>query len=367
MRLNTKLKEPQQRMSLVEELLQDNLITKSQATYLADYLLFVTEASQTTKERQEEYPIITKNRDATLSKRQISFEETVANLPNGEDGIYAMIINDKDAIFDMRSPITEDDKANIPGIAENLEVIETLKEQVKTATGHRKYLLKCQIISKYQELYTLKSSFCATPPRARIPSQLRALTNVPLDEHVTINEKGVPVSDCVISLFRKEHVFFLLDYYSALKQETEGKFSSDMYYLLLDLEKLIDTALANEPLLKDIVEWKFQGFSGAEIVDMVVDEYGIYHTEQYYSVIWHSRIPKLIAEAAQKKWLIWHYTFEDPASAHWKICNTCGKMKLASPYFFDRNTSSDGFYSMCKCCRSEKHKKDKVKKTKKVS
>ena len=367
MRLNTKLKEPQQRMSLVEELLQDNLITKSQATYLADYLLFVTEASQTTKERQEEYPIITKNRDATLSKRQISFEETVANLPNGEDGIYAMIIHDKNAIFDMRSPITEDDKANIPGIAENLEVIESLKEQMKSATGHRKYLLKCQIISKYQELYTLKSSFSATPPRARIPSQLCALTNVPLDEHVTVNEKGVPVSDCVISLFRKEHVFFLLEYYSALKQETKGKFNSDMYYLLLDLENLIDTALADEPLLKDIVEWKFQGFSGSEIVDMVVDEHGIYHTEQYYSVIWHSRIPKLIAEAAQKKWLIWHYTFEDPASAHWKICNTCGKMKLASPYFFDRNTSSDGFYSMCKCCRSEKHKKNKARKAKKVS
>lgn len=364
MKLNTKLKEPEERLSLVEELVQDNLISKSQATYLADYLLLTAEANQTKKESQEEYPIITKNRDATVSKRQVSFEETAAALPNGEDGIYAMIVNDKDAILDMRSSITDKDKAEIPGIAENLEVIEKLKEQMRHAMGHRKYLLKCQIISKYQELYILKSSYTGTPSRTKTPSQLRALATVSLDENVTINENGVPVSDGMVSLFRKDHVFFLLDYYQELKQETHGKFSSDMYYLLLDLERLMDAALADEPILRDVAEWKMQGFTGAEISEMVMAEHGVYHTEQYYSVLWHTRIPKLIAETAQKKWLVWHYTFEDPASAHWKICNTCGKMKLASPYFFDRNTSSDGFYSMCKSCRSKKHKKNKTKKVK---
>lgn len=362
MKLDNKIKEPTERLSLVEELLAENLITQAQASYLADYLLFVADPRQTAKEKATEYPIVTKNRDATVSKRQVSFEETVAGLVNGEDGIYSMIINDKDALLDMRSPITEEDKANIPGIAENLAVIDTLKAQLEQARGHRRYLLKCQIISKYQELYTLKSSHSNLPARAKTPSQILALASVTLDENITVNENGAPESDGVISLFRKEHVFFLLDYYQTLKQETEGKFSSDLYYLLLDLEKLVDVALADEPLLRDIVRWKTQGYTGAEIVDMVAEDYGVFHTEQYYSVIWRSRIPRLVAEAAKKKWLIWHYTYEDPKSAHWKICRTCGKVKLASPYFFDRNTSNDGFYSMCKCCRSEKHKKDKKKK-----
>lgn len=362
MRVDNKLKKPAERLSLVEELLEDNMITQAQASFLADYLLFVADPCQTAKEKVAEYPVVTRNRDATVSKRQVSFEETVESLTNGEDGIYSMIINDKDALLDMRETITEEDKANIPGIAENLAVIDTLKAQLKQATGRRKYLLKCQIISKYQELYTTKSSHINRTCRSKTPSQIQALASVTLDENVAVDEKGVPQSDGIVTLLRKDHVSFLLEYYRALKQETHGKFNSDMYYLLLDLDKLIDIALADEPLLRDIVRWKIDGYTGSEIVDMAIDEHGIIHTEQYYSVVWRSRIPKLISEAAKRKWLVWHYTYEDPKSAHWKICNTCGQVKLASPYFFDRNTSNDGYYSMCKCCRSDKHKKNKTRK-----
>lgn len=362
LKLNTKLKTSEERLSLVEELLQEEMITKAQATYLADYLLFVADSRQTGKERQEEYPIVTKNRDVTVSKRQVSFEETVDSLSNGEDGIYSMIINDKNALLDMRAPITEEDKQNIPGIAENLEVIDSLKKQLEEAHGRRKYFLKCQIISKYQELYTLKSSRLG---RAKVPPQVHTLATLPLDEHITVNEKGVPVSDGLVSLMRKDNVFFLLEYYQVLKQDTYDNFSSDMHYMLLDLERAVDKALVNEPVLYDLLVWKIDGCTGAEIVEKMREKHGIDHTEQYYSVVWHSKIPKLVCEAAQKRWLVWHYTFEAPKEAHWKICNTCGKMKLASPYFFNRNTSKDGYYSMCKCCRAKKHKEEKNKKVSK--
>lgn len=361
MRLDMRIKDPQERLSVVEELVQENYITKAQAVYLADYLLFTADSRQTGKEREAEYPIVTKNRDVTVNKRQVSFEETVEGLTNGEDGIYSMIVNDKNALLDMRTPITEKDKADIPGIADNLEVIESLKAQLEQATGRRKYLLKCQIISKYQELYTLKSSYTGASSRTRTPSQIHMLASLPLDEHITVNENGAPVSDGLVSLMRRDNVFFLLKYYRTLKQDCEGNFNSDMYYLLLDLEKTIDKAFVDEPALRDLLWLEVDGYTGSEIVAKMQEKHNISHTEQYYSVLWHTRIPKMISDAAQKRWLVWHYTFESPAEGHWKICKTCGKMKLASPYFFNRNTSKDGFYSVCKECRAEKHKKDKPK------
>lgn len=359
MRLNTKIKSVEGRKSVVEELLEERMITKAQAGYLADYLLFYADPDQTGKERSAEYPIVTKNREVTVTKRQVSFEETVEALPNGEDGIYSMIVNDKDALLDMRAPITDSDKASIPGIAENLEVIESLKTQLESAQGQRKYSLKCQIISKYQELYTLKSSYSGVPSRTRVPSQIRALAATPIPEKVTVGEDGLPHSDAIVTILRPDHVHVLLSHYRTLKQETAEDFSSDMHYLLIDLERTALKALSHDPALADLLAMEIDGYTGAEIADYMRRKHGISHTEQYYSVVWHSKIPKMIAEEAQKRWLVWHYTFEDPSSAHWKVCNTCGRVKLAHPFFFNRNASKDGFYSMCKCCRAEKHRLEK--------
>lgn len=62
----------------------------------------------------------------------------------------------------------------------------------------------------------------------------------------------------------------------------------------------------------------------------------------------------MVAEQAQKDWLIWYYTHEAPEEAKWKLCRTCGKVKPANALFFHKNTSKDGFYSKCRDCRSKK-------------
>lgn len=359
LRLDPKLKTPDERLSVVRQAAREHM-TRSQMEYATDYLLFTADARQTAKERDEEYPIVTKNRDVTVSKRQVSYEETIDGLSNGEDGIYSMIVNDKDAILDAREPISDADVENIPGIRENMEVIETLKSQFASATGRRKYSLKCQIISKYQELYTLKATYMGFPSRTKPPSQVHTLAKMAIPETVRLDDDGYPVSDAPITLLRRDHVFFLLKYYEVLKQDTYEDLSCDMRYLLMDLERLVDRTFADQPVLRDLVRWETQGYTGSEIVEMMRNEHNIVHTEQYYSVLWRSKVPKLLSEAAQKRWLIWHYTYEDPRSARWKICNTCGKVKLAHPFFFNRNTSSDGFYSRCKCCRAAKHRQDKA-------
>lgn len=45
---------------------------------------------------------------------------------------------------------------------------------------------------------------------------------------------------------RPEHVSFLLNYYSALKQDTSDQLNNDMHWLLLDLEDLIIKVLKRE-------------------------------------------------------------------------------------------------------------------------
>ena len=105
---------------------------------------------------------------------------------------------------------------------------------------------------------------------------------------------------------------------------------------------------------------KIKGRSNIEIQEALFKKHGIKHSVEYISSLWRNKIPKLIAEKEKKDFLVWYYTHEDPEGAKWKRCSCCGQTKLAHPKFFSKNnTSKDGFYSLCKECRSEKNKKDK--------
>lgn len=358
MKLDYNLTTLEERKALVQDIVDSGeQLSQKQLGYIADYLLFVADSKQTGKEKKKDYPIVTKNRDVTVSKRQVSFEGTVSSLSNGEDGLYAMMIDDKNTLLDHRQPITEEDVANIPGIKENLEVIEMLKKQFKSAEGKRRFILKQQIISKYQEIYLQKSSYLSIASKMRVNSQLKSMAHMPLDENITIGEDGMPHSDGVITLLRADHIAFLLKYYSKLKGECWEDLNSDMHFLLLDLENLVDkTLLPNNEVLYDLLIWEIDGLTGAEIVRQMERKYGIIHSEQYFSTLWCKRIPRLLAEQAQKDYLIWYYTFQKPEEAQWKVCKTCGRKQLAHPLFFHKNTSKDGYYSKCRNCRSKKGK-----------
>ena len=356
MKLDYNLKTLDERRELVQKITDsDEELSQKQLGYLADYLLFVADAKQTGKEKKHDYPIVTKNREVTISKRQVSFEGTVESLSNGEDGLYNMIIEDKDALLDHREPITPEDIETIPGMRENLETLENLKNQFEQATGPQKYSLKKQIISKYQEIYAQKSAHVSARSKAYINAQIKTMAHMPLDEHIVIGEDGMPQSDGVISLLRPDHIAFLLKYYSKLKGECWDDMNSDMHFLLMDLENLVDRALLPQyEILYDLLVLEIDGLNGQDIVREMERRYGVVHSEQYFSTLWCKRIPKLIAEQAQRDYLIWYYTFKHPEEAQWKICKTCGKKQLAHPLFFHKNTSKDGFYSKCRRCRSKK-------------
>ena len=359
MQLDYSLSTPEDRIACVEKLLAETppeKLTKGYLSYMSDYILFIADRNQTKIERKAEKPILTKNREVTINKRQESFEKIVSSLENGEDGIYALISDNKNQILDPKDPISEEDILNIPEMQAHLDLINRLKLQLPGAKGMQKYYLKKTIIETYQQMYILKASYkAAHGMRPRNNGQIKTLARTNLDEHITFDEKLLPQSDGVLSLLNANHISYLLCFYSKLKEESYDDLQGDMHWLLIDLEKLIDqTLLENYPLLYDIVIWKIDGLTNEQIQEEVDHKYGEWHSEQYYSSLWRKRIPNLLLEQAQKNYVIWYYTNEE--KGYWKTCTKCGSVLPGHPLFYNKNSSKDGFYSQCRSCRSTKRK-----------
>lgn len=61
------------------------------------------------KQERKERKLLTDNRMATVTKRETSFEGLVSQLENGEDGIYNLITDNKNQIFQPKVTITKKD------------------------------------------------------------------------------------------------------------------------------------------------------------------------------------------------------------------------------------------------------------------
>ena len=175
-----------------------------------------------------------------------------------------------------------------------------------------------------------------------------------LNENITINENGEIVNNSLVSLLEPKHISALLCNYSRLKEDAWGKFYSDSYFLMEDLDTLIENTLKeNYPLYYDLVIYKIDGKQNIEIQELLNEKHSIKHSVEYISSLWRNKIPKLLAEKAQEKYLIWYFTMKEKGK--WKKCSRCGQIKLAHNKFFSKNkTSKDGYYSICKACRNKK-------------
>ena len=347
-KMDWSLETAEERVKKVEEIIAKTPPEKLTPKYLdklSEYIVFPIEKT----ERKKGY-ILTSNRMVTVNKRETSYEGLVSKLENGEDGIYNMIINDKNVLLDQKKEITQEDLDTIPGLKELKEAIARVEATAREATGKRKFLLKQQIIEMRQDQYVIKNAF-RQPMYCR--SLAKTLAKINLDEKIYLNEKDEVCSTSAINLFTPAHIVALLCNYSGLKMETWDKFNTDMRWMLLDLERMIDGALKKEhPIYYKLVIYKIDGKSNLEIQELLEEEFGIKHSVEYISSLWRNKIPKLIADYAATDWLVWHYTQEE--CGKWKRCTRCGQIKLAHNKFFSKNnTSKDHFYSICKECRNK--------------
>ena len=351
LKLDYTLQDPGARNELVKKIIKQTppqRLTPKYLQVLADYLVFAMD-----KEERKKKNIITDNRMVTVNKRETSFEGLVEKFQNGEDGIYNIITNDKNIIFTPKSSIREEDIQPIPGMNQLRDAIAQIEAQEKVATGKRRFLLKKQLIEMRKDQYVLKSTFKAP---IYCLNATKSFNHVALEEKISVNEDGSLKIEGNFSLLNPDHVSAVLCNYSRIKQDCWGQFSSDAYYMIQDLEKLVDETLEKDfPLYYDLLIYKIDGKTNEEIQSLLERDYGVRHSVEYISSLWRNKIPKMIAEQARKDWLIWHYTFEE--KGQWKKCSRCGQIKLAHNMFFSKNnTSKDGFYSICKDCRNAKTK-----------
>lgn len=355
-RLDYTITDPQERNQKVHEIVNSVSPEKLTPYYLEQLTKYLTETPENKKEKK----VLTDNRMVTINKRETSYEGLVAKLENGEDGIYNFMTGgDKNILLVPKIQITEDDIATIPGLKELREEIKKVKIRQRAARGKQKFLLTKQLIEMRQDQYVLKSSY--KPPVAMM-KVTKSVNQIDLDEHITVDENGGPVSDCLVSLFDPHHVCCLLCNYSKLKEDCWGHFDSDWWYLMEDFDNLSERALKEDyPILYDIMIYKIDGLQNKDIAARIKQDYDVSYSVEYLSAVWRKKIPKIIADKAKEEWAVWHYTYEEKGK--WKRCSRCHEIKLAHPYFFTRNkTAKDGWYSMCKCCRNKK--KDKIEKDK---
>lgn len=351
LKLDYTLQDPGARNELVKKIIEQTppqRLTPKYLQLLSDYLVFAMD-----KEERKKKNIITDNRMVTVNKRETSFEGLVEKFQNGEDGIYNIITNDKNIIFTPKISITEEDIQTIPGMKQLRDAIAQIEAQEKVATGKRRFLLKKQLIEMRKEQYVLKNTF---KPPIYCLNATKSFNHIALEEKISVNEDGSLKIEGNFSLLNPDHVSAVLCNYSRIKQDCWGQFSSDAYYMIQDLENLVDETLEKDfPLYYDLLIYKIDGKTNEEIQSLLERDYGVRHSVEYISSLWRNKIPKMIAEQARRDWLIWHYTFEE--KGQWKKCSRCGQIKLAHNMFFSKNnTSKDGFYSICKDCRNAKTK-----------
>ena len=305
------------------------------------------------KQEKKEKHILTDNRMVTVNKRETSFEGLVSQFENGEDGIYNLINENKNQIFQPKITITKKDLEQIQPLRQLREAIDAWEAKLKVSEGKDAYTIKKALIEMRKDQYLIKNAY-RKPIILQSFSHTRNTIYLP-DKTEQLDENNYPISEG-ISLLDPQVCSAILCNYSRLKQDSFDQFEGDLYYLINAFDEIADKALKNYPLYEKIVECKIDGLQNIQIQETLQLEFGIKHSVEYISSLWRNKIPKLIASAAEDQFLDWYYL--NIEKGKYKRCSRCGQVKLAHNKYFSKNkTSKDGFYSICKECRNSKAKK----------
>ena len=303
------------------------------------------------KEERKKRDILTDNRLVTVSKRETSYEGLVSKFENGEDGIYTIITNDKNQIFQPKISITKKDITEIPFLSQLKDGIKFWEERKNTLSGRDAYIAKKTLIDLRKDQYVIKNAYTC-PIKLNMP--ISDKNTPPIDGKMYIDEEGQVLSEG-ISLANPKICSLILCNYTKIKEEISNKLDTDLWYLIQDFDALAEKAFKNYPIYKKIMIYKINGYTNIEIQDKIAEEFGVRHSIEHISSLWRNKIPSLIASLAADEYLNWYYL--NIEKGIYKTCTRCGQSKLAHPRYFSRNKSSkDGFYSICKECRNSKTK-----------
>lgn len=341
-KLDYTIESPEERKALVEKIIAENPnLSSSYLEILADYLVLCME-----KQEKKEKNILTDNRMATVNKRECSFEGLASQM---ENGIYGLMSENKNVIFQPKISITQKDLDTIPCLKQLRETINVWEGALKRAAGTKQaYMMKKALIEMRKDQYIIKQAYQKPIIPCKLTRSVR--THIPLDDQSYLNGQEVVVKG--ISLMDANVVSAILCNYSKLKEDSYDQFEGDTWYLIQSFEEICDKALKDFPIYLRIVELKIDKKQNNEIQEILKNEFGKTYSVEYISSLWRNKIPKLIAEEALEDFLRWQYKQKGYPM---KKCSKCGQLKPAHNQFFSKNkTSKDNLYSICKRCRNKK-------------
>lgn len=344
-KLDYTIESPEERKALVEKIIAENPnLSSSYLEILADYLVLCME-----KQEKKEKNILTDNRMATVNKRECSFEGLASQMENGEDGIYGLMSENKNVIFQPKISITQKDLDTIPCLKQLRETINVWEGALKRAAGTKQaYMMKKALIEMRKDQYIIKQAYQKPIIPCKLTRSVR--THIPLDDQSYLNGQEVVVKG--ISLMDANVVSAILCNYPKLKEDSYDQFEGDTWYLIQSFEEICDKALKDFPIYLRIVELKIDKKQNNEIQEILKNEFGKTYSVEYISSLWRNKIPKLIAEEALEDFLRQQYKQKGYPM---KKCSKCGQLKPAHNQFFSKNkTSKDNLYSICKRCRNKK-------------
>lgn len=343
-KLDYTLESPEERKALVEKIIAETPdITPAYLEILGNYLVLCME-----KQERKERNILTDNRMTTVNKRECSFEGLVSQLENGEDGIYNLVNEDKNVIFQPKIQITQRDLDTIPYLKQLRDTINAWEAAAKHASGKDAFIMKKALIEMRKDQYLIKQAYYQPIVSCKLTKTSRVTP--PLEDKSYLKGSEIVVKG--ISLMDTKTVSAVLCNYTKLKEDSLDQFDGDTWYLMQDFDKLCTKALADYPIYDRIVEWKIDGKPNSEIQKLLDEEFNQTYSVEYISSLWRNKIPKVIAEQAKEDFLIWEYMRRGYPM---KKCSKCGQIKPANNLFFSKNkTSKDNWYSICKKCRNKK-------------
>lgn len=307
------------------------------------------------KKEKRERKLLTENRLATINKRETSFEGLIGQLENGEDGIYNLLTNDKNVIFQPKVSITKQDLEDIPPLRELRERIHRWESLQKQVSGKDAYIVKRTLIEMRKDQYIIKNVYKTPIIFNKLTRNVGHYLEIPWEEWV---DQG-KVKYSGLSFLDPKAVSAILCNFTKLKTNCHDHLQSDTWYIVRDFEELMHRTLDKYPLYCRIVEYKMDFRPNTEIQALLEEEFGFTHSLEYISSLWRNKIPKLISSMAMDEFVVWYYSQVEPGD--WKTCSRCGQTKLAHSRFYSINkTSKDGWYSICKECRNKKKRKKDV-------
>lgn len=292
--------------------------------------------------------LLTSNRSSTINKYETSFEGLSSTLENGEDGIYNLMQNDREPLLTPKISITPKDLEEIPLLRQLRDTIVVWESALRKTSGRDAFIIKKALIEMRKDQYIIKQAY-------RRPIKFNKISNrgskpTALDDHSKYANGELTVSG--VSLMNPLVIQAILQNYSKLKQDSYDRFEGDTWYLIQAFEDITDTALKDYPIHQRILEYKIDGKSNADIRLLLKEEFDVTYTPEYISALWCKKIPKLVAETAQKDYIMWQTARRNLPT---KKCTRCGQNKPKHNLFFSiNNASKDGWYSLCKDCRAAK-------------